>query len=159
MSNQRITGPASRDFAHQNQSPLHKNEISGRIIGAAIEVHRFHGPGLVEQVHGESLCHEFALRSIPFERQKPVPFYYKDVGLGSDLRLDPIVHGKVTIDNKAKKEVLPIDKTKLLTYFRLAKLRFGLIINFHERVLKDGIIRIVKALLPPEPSSKGSFSI
>ena len=159
MSDQRITGRAPGSFVYQNPSPLHENEISSLIIGAAIEVHRFHGPGLIEQVYEESLCHEFALRSIPFERQKPVPIYYKDVRLGSDLRLELIVHCKVIVDNKAKEEVLPIDKTKLLTYLRLAKLRLGLIINFHERVLKDGIIRIVNDLLPPEAPPKGSFSI
>ena len=98
--------------ADAGQTNLHENETSHLIIGAAIEVHRFHGPGLVEQVYEESLCHEFALRSLPFERQKPVPIYYKEVRLGSDLRLDLIVHGRVIVDNKAKEEILPIDRTK-----------------------------------------------
>src|SRR5215469_7192806 len=135
---------------------MHENEISSLIIGAAIEVHRYHGPGLVEQVYEESLCHEFALRSIPFRRQQPVPFYYKNVRLGSDLRLDLLVHDRVIVDNKAKDEILPIDKAKLRTYLRLSNLKLGLIINFHSGVLKDGVIRIVNGLLEPEPPPAGS---
>jgi GxxExxY protein len=138
---------------------LHENEISSLVIGAAIEVHRYHGPGLIEQVYEESLCHELALRSIPFKRQQPVPIYYKNVRLGADLRLDLIVCDKVIVENKAKEEVLPVEKTRLLTYLRLSKLHLGLIINFHSRILKDGVIRIVNDLLPAEPPPKGSFSI
>src|SRR6267142_6846377 len=100
---------------------MHENEVSSLIIGAAIEVHRFHGPGLVEQVYEESLCHEFGLRGIPFKRQQPVPIYYKDVRLGSDLYLDLIVHDLVIVDNKAKDQILQIDKIKLRTYLRLSK--------------------------------------
>ena len=75
---------------------MHENEVSSLIIGAAAtEVHRYHGPGLVEQVYEESLCHEFSLRGIPFKRQQPVPIYYKDVRLGSDLYLDLLVYDKV----------------------------------------------------------------
>src|SRR5712664_4329029 len=125
---------------------LHENQISSLIIGAAIEVHRYHGPGLVEQVYEESLCHEFHLRGIQFKRQQPVPIYYKDVRLGSNLYLDLIVFDKAIVDNKAKDEILPIDKIKLRTYLRLSKLRLGLIINFHSMVLKDGIIRVVNDL-------------
>jgi len=138
---------------------MHENEISSLIIGAAIEVHRYHGPGLVEQVYEESLCHEFNLRGIPFKRQQPVPIYYKEVRLGSDLKLDLIVHEKVIVDNKAKEEILPIDKIKLLTYLRLSKLRLGLIINFHSRILKDGIIRVVNDLVEYEPPPQDSFRI
>jgi GxxExxY protein len=127
-------------------SSLHENEISSFIIGAAIEVHRFHGPGLVEQVYEESLCHEFHLRNIEFKRQQAVPIYYKGVRLGSNLYLDLLVHGKVIVDNKAKDEILPIDKIKLRTYLRLSNLRLGLIINFHSMVLKDGIVRVVNDL-------------
>ncbi len=130
---------------------MHENEISNLIIGAAIEVHPYHGPGLVEQVYEESLCHEFALRKIPFKRQQSVPIYYKNVRPGSDLYLDLIVHDRVIVDNKAKEEILAIDKVKLLTYLRLSKLSLGLIINFHSRILKDGIIRVVNDLIEPQP--------
>ena len=123
-----------------------ENEISERIIGAAIEVHRFFGPGLVEQVYEEALCHEFNLRSIAFERQKLVPIAYKNVKLGVPLKLDLLVELKVIVDLKAKEEVTPFDRAKLLSYLRLCDLRLGLIINFHEIVLKNGISRVVNKL-------------
>ena len=138
---------------------MHENEISSLIIGAAIEVHRYYGPGLVEQVYEEALCHEFALRGIPFKRQRMVPIYYKDVRLGSDLRLDLLVHDKVIVDNKAKEDILPADKAQLRTYLRLCNLRLGLIINFHASVLKDGIFRIVNGLREQETPQAKSFGI
>ena len=138
---------------------MHENEISSLIIGAAIEVHRYYGPGLVEEVYEEALCHEFNLRRMPFKRQQPVPIYYKGVKLGSDLRLDLVVHEKVIVDNKAKEEIHPIDKVKLLTYLRLSNLRLGLLINFHAAVLKDGISRVVNDLAEYEPPPIGSFRI
>ena len=137
---------------------MHENEISEQIIGAAIEVHRYFGPALVEQVYEEALCHEFSLRGIRFERQKNVPIYYKGVKLGMPLRLDLIVEEKVIVDLKAKEEISALDKPKLLSYLRLSGLRLGLIINFHSLVLKDGFFRVVNGLQlpPPEP---GSFSL
>lgn len=123
-----------------------ENEISERIIGAAIEVHRFFGPGLVEQIYEEALCHEFSLRGIAFERQKLVPIAYKNVKLGVPLKLDLLVEQRVIVDLKAKEEVTPLDRAKLLSYLRLCDLRLGLIINFHETVLKNGIIRVVNKL-------------
>ena len=137
---------------------MHENEISEKIIGAAIEVHKYYGPGLVEQVYEEALCHEFNLRGIRYERQKQVPIYYKGVKLGVPLRLDLVVEEKVIVDLKAKEEVTHFDRAKLLSYLRLSNLRLGLIINFHALVLKDGISRVVNGLHlpPPEP---GSFSL
>jgi GxxExxY protein len=138
---------------------MHENEISNLIIGAAIEVHRFYGPGLVEQVYEEALCHEFNLRQIPFRRQQRVPIHYKGVKLGSDLTLDLIVYEKVIVDNKAKADILPIDTMKLLTYLRLSNLRLGLIINYHCKLLKDGIERVVNDLAEYEPPPPGSFRV
>ena len=137
---------------------MHENEISEKIIGAAIEVHKFFGPGLVEQIYEESLCHEFNLRGIKFERQKFVPIYYKGIKLGLPLRLDLIIEAKVIVDLKAKEEVIDLDRAKLLSYLRLSGLRLGLIVNFHSILLKDGIERVVNGLQlpPPEP---GSFSL
>ena len=137
---------------------MHENEISERIIGAAIEVHRYFGPGLVEQVYEEALCHELTLRGIRFERQKLVPIFYKDNRLGTPLRLDLLVEEKVIVDLKAKEEVIAFDRVKLLSYLRLSKLRLGLIINFHSVVLKDGISRVVNGLKVPPPEA-GSFSL
>ena len=137
---------------------MHENKISEKIIGAAIEVHRYYGPGLVEQVYEEALCHEFGLRGIRFERQKQVPIFYKGIKLGVPLRLDLVVEELVIVDLKAKEEVTDLDRAKLLSYLRLSNLRLGLIINFHETVLKSGVSRVVNGLKlpPPEP---GSFSL
>jgi GxxExxY protein len=137
---------------------MHENEISERIIGAAIEVHKYYGPGLVEQVYEEALCHEFSLRGIRFERQKQVPIYYKGVKLGVPLRLDLVVEEKVIVDLKAKEEVTAFDRAKLLSYLRLSNLRLGLITNFHALVLKDGIFRVVNGLQLPPPAP-GSFRL
>lgn len=137
---------------------MHENEISERIIGAAIEVHKYYGPGLVEQVCEEALCHEFSLRAIRFERQKQVPIFYKGVKLGIPLRLDLVVETLVIVDLKAKEAVTQFDRAKLLSYLRLSNLRLGLIINFHELVLKDGISRVVNGLKLPPPESE-SFSL
>jgi len=137
-----------------------ENEISEQIIGAAIEVHRYHGPGLVEQIYEESLCHELKLRGLRFERQKPVPIFYKGVKLGVPLYLDLIVEEKVIVDLKAKEQVTPLDRAKLLSYLRLCDLRLGLILNFHETVLKHGITRVVNKLDEPVPAPEpGSFRI
>ncbi len=130
-----------------------ENEISERIIGAAIEVHRFFGPGLVEQIYEEALRYEFSLRGIVFERQKLVPIAYKSVKLGVPLKLDLLVEQRVILDLKAKEEVTPLDRAKLLSYLRLCELRLGLIINFHELVLKNGIARVVNKLDAPPMST------
>src|ERR1700742_3268201 len=110
---------------------MHENEISHAIIGAAIEVHREVGPGIIEKPYEEAMCHELHLRRLPFVRQKPVPFVYKGVKLSTDLRTDLIVAEKVIVDLKAKEQVTAIDKLKVLTYLRLLKLRIGPVINFH----------------------------
>jgi GxxExxY protein len=125
---------------------MHENDISGKIIGAAIEVHRILGPGLLESVYEDALCHELYLRGLQFKRQQSVPIPYKGIKLGTDLRLDLLVEDKVIIDLKAKEELSTIDKPKLLTYLRLSDKHLGLIINFHVEVLRDGIFRVVNKL-------------
>jgi len=137
----------------------HENQISKAIIGAAIEVHRELGPGLIEKVYEESLCREFHLRGIQFKRQQAVPIFYKGVKLASDLWLDLIVQDKVIVDNKAKAEITEEDKAQLLTYLRLANLRLGLLINFHRPRLIDGIIRVVNGLDENPPPTPGSFRL
>jgi GxxExxY protein len=124
---------------------MHENEISHAVIGAAIEVHREVGPGIIEKPYEEAMCHELHLRGLPFVRQKPVPFVYKGVRLSIDLRTDLIVAEKVIVDLKAKEQVVAIDKLKVLTYLRLLNLRLGLIINFHVAVY-----RVVNNLAPSD---------
>lgn len=111
---------------------MHENEISGQIIGAAIEVHRVLGPGLLESVYEEALCCELSRSGLNFERQKNVPITYKGKKLATDLRLDLIVEDKVIVDLKAKEDMTPLDHAKTLTYLRLTGLHLGLNINFHE---------------------------
>ncbi len=125
---------------------MHENEISKKIIGAAIEVHRILGPGLLESVYEDALCHELNLRGLKFVRQQNVPIPYKGIKLGSDLRLDLLVEEKVIVDLKAKEKLSTIDKPKLLTYLRLSDKNLGLIINFHVEILRDGISRVVNKL-------------
>lgn len=125
---------------------MKENEISEKVIGCAIEVHREIGPGLLESVYEEALCYELSKIGLSFERQQSVPIKYKDVLLATPLRLDLIVEGKVIIDNKAKSEVTPIDKQKLLTYLRLRDVRLGLLINFNVPRLVDGVRRVVNKL-------------
>ncbi|EDY20091.1 conserved hypothetical protein [Chthoniobacter flavus Ellin428] len=127
---------------------MHENDISREIIGAAIEVHREVGPGILEKPYEEAMCHELHLRHLPFVRQTAVPFVYKGVRLSVDLRTDLIVAGKVIVDLKAKDQITAVDKLKVLTYLRLLNLRLGLLINFHVAVLKDGIYRVVNNLAP-----------
>ena len=129
---------------------MHENEISHAVIGAAIEVHREVGPGIIEKPYEEAMCYELRLRGLPFVRQKAVPFVYKGVQLSVDLRTDLIVAEKVIVDLKAKEQVTAIDKLKVLTYLRLLDLRLGLVINFHVAVLKDGVYRVVNNLVPPD---------
>ncbi|KAA3654308.1 MAG: GxxExxY protein [Calditrichaeota bacterium] len=129
---------------------MHENEISGKVIGAAIEVHKELGPGLLESVYELALCHELHLRNIPFVRQKNITIRYKGIKLGTNLRLDLLVCDKVIVDLKAKEFLSPTDKPSLLTYLRLMDKRLGLIINFHREYLKDGIDRVVNDLIEPD---------
>ena len=123
-----------------------ENEWSREIIGAAIEVHRNLGPGLLESAYEEALCYEFKLREITFERQKYQALNYKRKTLKTDYRIDLLVAEKVIIEIKAKETVSRIDKAQTLTYLRLSDLKLALLINFHEPLLKDGISRIVNNL-------------
>ena len=123
-----------------------ENELSNEIIGAAIEVHRHLGPGLLESAYEEALCRELDLRGIKYERQKCQELNYKGSTLKTDYRIDLLVEEKVIVENKAKGEVIPRDKAQTLTYLRLGNLKLALIINYHEQLLRDGITRIVNNL-------------
>ena len=123
-----------------------ENELSKEIIGAAIEVHRHLGAGLLESAYEEALCCELELHNIPYERQKYQSLNYKGETLKTDYRIDLLVDGKVIVELKAKETVSRIDKAQTLTYLRLSETKLALIINFHEPLLKDGITRIVNNL-------------
>lgn len=122
---------------------LEINEITERIIGACIEIHRQLGPGLLESAYEECLCHELALTGLRFERQKPLPVSYKSVHLDCGYRLDLVVEGKVIVELKTVDQLAPIHDAQILTYLKLSGLTVGLLINFNVPVLKDGLKRIV----------------
>jgi GxxExxY protein len=119
------------------------NKITGEIIGAAIEVHKVLGPGLLESAYEECLCHELDIRGVAFERQVPLPMEYKGIKLDCGYRLDLVVEDNVIVELKSVNKIDPIHEAQLLTYLRLKRTRLGLIINFNVAVLKDGIRRIV----------------
>ena len=121
---------------------LHE-ELSEQIIGAAIEVHRELGPGLLESAYQACLAHELSLRGILFVSQLDLPLTYKGVQLDVGYRIDILVDDKIIVELKAVEKVLPIHEAQLLTYLRLLKKPVGLLLNFSVPVLKDGIIRRV----------------
>ncbi len=124
-----------------------ENEISHKIIGAAIEAHKvMGGPGLLEDVYEEALCHEMHLRGIYVGRQIDVPLIYKGHRLAKPLTLDVLVEEKVIVEAKAAKELHPVFDAQLLTYLRLTGLKLGLLINFGEAVVSQGIRRVVNGL-------------
>lgn len=120
-----------------------KDALSSAVIGAAIEVHRAIGPGLLESAYEECLCHELHLRGIPFQRQVPQPVAYKGVKLDCGYRMDLVVDGKLIVEIKAVDALHPLHQAQILTYLKLSGLRIGLLLNFNSAVLKDGLKRII----------------
>jgi GxxExxY protein len=118
------------------------NEITEAIIGAAIEVHRELGPGLLESAYQTCLRRELTLRSIPLQHELALPVSYKGLQLDCGYRLDLLVMGKIVVETKCVSKIDPIHEAQLLTYLRLGNWQLGLLINFNVRVLKDGIRRM-----------------
>jgi GxxExxY protein len=118
-----------------------KDPLTGAVIGAAIEVHRVLGPGLLESVYQRCLERELAVRGVPFEPQVRLPVVYKGAELGDDFVMDFVVDDRVVVEIKAVDALHPLHEAQLLTYLRLSGLRLGLLINFNVPVLKDGIKR------------------
>jgi GxxExxY protein len=117
------------------------NDLTGAVIGAAIEVHRLLGPGLLKSAYAECLCRELALRGIRFKRQCPAPLEYKGVKLDKGYQLDLLVENFCVVEIKSVDAIYPIHEAQTLTYMRLGGWRVGLIFNFNVEVLKDGGIR------------------
>jgi GxxExxY protein len=134
---------------------LDVNKTTESIIGAAIEVHRHLGPGLLESTYEECLCEELSLRGIPFQRQVPLPVTYKGKKLDAGYRIDLLVKDEVVVELKAVDAIQPIHEAQTLTYMRLGAWHVGLILSFNVSVLKHGIKRLVhelegqEALRPP----------
>ncbi len=122
---------------------LKKEELTARIIEAAIETHKELGPGLLEGIYEECLCRELAERNLPFERQKELPVVYKGSELDVGFRLDIIVQGEVIIELKSVESLGRLHEAQLLTYMKLSGIGIGLLINFNVELLKNGIRRFV----------------
>lgn len=119
-----------------------ERDLTGEVIGAAIEVHRVLGPGLLEAAYELALERELVLHGLSVERQLAVALDYKGAVLGDGFRLDLLVEDRLVVEVKAIERLLPIHEAQLLTYLRLSGHRFGLLVNFNERLLKDGVKRI-----------------
>ena len=127
------------------KSPLVEEDndpLTGNIIGAAIEVHRFLGPGLLESAYQTCLLYELRLRRLKVESQKPLPVFYKDVMLDCGYRLDLVVENEVVVEIKSVNAVAGVHEAQLLSYLKLGEYRVGLLINFNVKILKDGIRRM-----------------
>ena len=122
------------------------NQLSSKIIGAAIEVHKTLGLGLLESAYEECMCHELGLRGLSFERQKPLSVVYKEKRLDCGYMLDIVVENAIILELKSCEKIEPIHKAQLLTYLKLSGLNLGLLLNFNVPVMRDGIVRIVNEL-------------
>jgi len=119
-------------------------DLSERVIGACIEVHRHLGPGLLESAYEQCLCHELSLTGLSFARQRPLPVTYKGALLDCGDRLDVVVEGELVLELKAVDHLLPVHEAQVLTYLKLTGLDVGLLVNFNTPVLRRGIRRLVR---------------
>ena len=117
--------------------------LTEQIIGAAIEVHREIGPGVLESAYHRCLMREFDLRGIRYRHEVDLPIEYKGIRLDCEYRIDFIVEEKVVIEIKAVEKVLPVHEAQLLTYLKLSGYKVGLLINFHSAVIRNSIVRRV----------------
>jgi GxxExxY protein len=128
-------------MAHEHSALL--NTLTFPIVGAAIEVHRRLGPGLLESVYARCLQVELQLRGLPIETEKIVTLTYRDIEMGAAFRLDLVVDGKIIVEVKAVEHLAPIHEAQLITYLKLTGCPAGLLLNFNVPVLKDGLRRLV----------------
>lgn len=137
-------GTRGRRDAELIDMNLAENQLTASIIEAAIEVHKvLGGPGLLESIYEDALAHELEIRKIPVQRQLAVPVLYKGLPIRDALRLDMLVAGKIIVEIKATETNLKIHSAQVLTYLRLTQLKLGLVLNFGQQLLRDGISRIV----------------
>jgi GxxExxY protein len=118
------------------------NECTGQVIGAAIEVHRVLGPGLLESAYRQALQYEIRLRGLKVVAESLVSIGYKEVEIPDAFRIDLLVENAVIVEIKAVEKILPVHRAQLLTYLRCANKKIGLLMNFHETTMKHGIVRV-----------------
>lgn len=119
------------------------DELSNRMIGLAIDVHRYLGPGLLESVYQQCLAYELSTNNIEFVLEHPIPVKYKEIKIDCAFRADLIVAKSIILELKAADKILPIHEAQLMTYLKITGIKLGLIINFNVKLLKDGIKRII----------------
>ncbi len=144
------------EFIHRRvaeDAEFAEKELTESILAAAIEVHRWLGPGLLESVYQHALQHEIGLRGLSFEAQVLVPVVYKGLSLGGALRLDLVVAKRVVVEIKSVVMLEDVHRAQLLSYLRLLDLRTGLLINFNVPLLKQGIKRVANSLRPSASSA------
>ena len=137
--------PSPQKITTENSEYTEKEEfdtLTGDIIGAAIEVHRALGPGLLESAYEACLMYELRLRRLNVEHQKPLPIFYKDVILDCGYRLDIVVENQVIVEIKSVSGIAPIHEVQLLSYLKMSDYKRGLLINFNVTMLKDGLRRM-----------------
>lgn len=127
---------------HHRDTETQRDPLTDSVIGAAIEVHRVLGAGLLESAYEECLCHELECRGLSFVRQVALPVRYKAILLDCAYRMDIVVQDQLVLELKSVDRLLPIHEAQLLTYLRLSSLRTGLLLNFNVPVLKDGLKRM-----------------
>jgi GxxExxY protein len=120
-----------------------RDPLTERVIGLAIEVHRTLGPGLLESVYEDCVCHELRTHGIEHQRQLALPVSYKGLRLEAGFRIDAVVERRLVLERKAVDQILPVHEAQLLTYMKLGNYGTGLLLNFHVALLKDGIKRMV----------------
>jgi GxxExxY protein len=118
-------------------------ELTEKIIGLSIEIHKELGPGLLENVYKQCLIYEFEKADIKYKVEQQIPIIYKDVKINCCYKLDMIIEDKIIIELKSVEKLLPIHEAQILTYLKITKKRVGLLINFNEKLLKDGIKRFI----------------
>ena len=125
---------------------MHENEVTRKIIEVAIEIHKTLGPGLFESVYEKCLEYELTNAGLDVKRQKSLPMRYKDLSFQEAFRIDLLVENKVIVEVKSVEKIAPVHHAQLLTYLRLTNLKCGLLINFNNFLLKDGVKRVVNNL-------------
>ncbi len=123
-----------------------ENDLSNKIIGVAIELHKVLGPGLLESAYENALAYDLRSEGLDIKQQVPMPFVYKEIKLDVGYRIDMVVENKVIIEIKSVETLAPVHFAQVLTYLKLSELKLGLLINFNTKMLKEGIHRIVNNL-------------
>ena len=119
------------------------NKLTKQIIGAAIEVHRHLGPGLLESTYETCLAYELQQLGLSFERQKALPLVYKEIRLDQGYRIDLLVERKVVVEIKVVEQIAPVHEAQVLSYLKFSRCKIGLLLNFNVKLLKDGIRRFI----------------